>query len=203
MDLRKKLTDRLSALAPAGYYVGLRLGFTYPAQEINRLPGDWTDHYARNGLIVQDPVFRWVYARTGVISWAALGFDDHADVFGQAASFGLIHGAVVSVMRPGESGRRSYGTFARSDRTYAESEMAELLQIVTRLHRAGSERTGLTHAETEALRLQADGLRLKEISAELEISMSAVKARLANAKRKLGAATTSQATSMARSRGVI
>ncbi|RAP39810.1 hypothetical protein BYZ73_18465 [Rhodovulum viride] len=203
MDLRKKLTDRLATLAPAGFYVGLRLGFAYPAQEINRLPGDWTDYYARSGLIVQDPVFRWVYARTGVTPWAALAHDDPSDVFGQAAAFGLRFGAVVSVMRPGDSGRRSYGTFARSDRAYGPTEMAELLGIVTRLHVSESGERPLTRAETEALRMQADGLRLKEISAELDISMSAVKARLANAKRKLGAATTSQATSLARCRGVI
>jgi DNA-binding CsgD family transcriptional regulator len=51
--------------------------------------------------------------------------------------------------------------------------------------------------------MQAAGMRLKQVAAELGISESAVKARLNNAKRKLGAKTLSQAASLAASRRIL
>jgi len=193
----------LSELAPAGVYVGLRVGFSYPAEELNRLPEDWIKFYTEHGLVVHDPVMKWVYAHTGVIGWDGLGFDDPKGVLSHARRYGLRFGAVANVTTPRDHGRRSYGNFVRSDRPFTRAELDELHAIVSQLHETGAPPRSLTAAETEALRLQANGLRLKQISAELDISMSAVKARLANAKRKLGAHTPSQAASIARSRGVL
>ncbi|TCP38742.1 autoinducer binding domain-containing protein [Rhodovulum marinum] len=203
MSLIKKYADRLTQLASGGCYVALRVGFSYPAEELNRLPECWVEHYTANGLVVHDPVMKWVYGNTGITAWDRMEIEDPRGVLRDAQRFGLRYGAAASVICPNEQGRRSYGNFARDDRPFTALEMRELLAIVTHLHRAGSPPRRLTRAETEALKLQADGLRLKEISAELDISMSAVKARLANAKRKLGAQTPSQAASIARCHGVI
>jgi len=203
MTLIKRYADRFSELAPRGCYVALRVGFSYPAEELNRLPDAWVEHYTVNGLVVHDPVMKWVYANTGITTWDRIGIDDPRGVLREARRHGLRHGAVASVVCPDEQGRRSYGNFAREDRPFTAVEMHELFAILSQLHKAGGPPRKLTRAETEALRLQANGLRLKEISAELDISMSAVKARLANAKRKLGAQTPSQAASIARSRGVL
>ncbi|TCO72335.1 helix-turn-helix transcriptional regulator [Rhodovulum euryhalinum] len=203
MSLIKRFSDRLTELAPAGCYVALRVGFSYPAEELNRLPEAWVQHYTAHGLVVHDPVMKWAYAHTGTTTWDRIGVEDPRGVLKEARRHGLRHGAVTSVLFPDDQGRRSYGNFVRSDRPFSAVEMHELLAIVTQLHKAGAPPRKLTRAETEALRLQANGLRLKQISAELDISMSAVKARLANAKRKLGAQTPSQAASIARSRGVI
>ena len=51
--------------------------------------------------------------------------------------------------------------------------------------------------------MQAEGLRLKQIAVRLGISESAVKARLNNVKRKLGARTQSQAASIAAARRIL
>jgi LuxR family transcriptional regulator, quorum-sensing system regulator SdiA len=51
--------------------------------------------------------------------------------------------------------------------------------------------------------MQSEGLRLKQIATRLGISESAVKARLNNVKRKLGAKTQSQAASIAASRRIL
>jgi DNA-binding CsgD family transcriptional regulator len=51
--------------------------------------------------------------------------------------------------------------------------------------------------------MQASGLRLKQIAGQLGISESAVKARLNNAKKKLGARTLAQASSIAAARRII
>ncbi|MGC9419389.1 MAG: autoinducer binding domain-containing protein [Rhodovulum sp.] len=203
MSLIKRFTDRFTELASGGCYVALRVGFSYPAEELNRLPEAWVEHYTMNGFVVHDPVIKWVYGNTGVTAWDRIGVEDPRGVLRDARRFGLRFGAVASVVCPDEKGHRSFGNFARGDRPFTTMEMHELLAILTQLHKAGAPPRKLTRAETEALRLQANGLRLKEISAELDISMSAVKARLANAKRKLGAQTPSQAASIARSRGVL
>lgn len=203
MSLLSGHADRLSSLAPAGFYVGLRVGFSFPSEEMNRLPEDWVEHYTALGLVVYDPVMKWVYANDGFCRWSDVVYPDPAGVLAAAADFGLYYGAVVSITTPSNGGKRSYGNFARNDREFEEVEMEELFQIISSLHNAGAQQLNLTAAEIEALRLQSQGLRLKQIAAELDISMSAVKARLSNAKRKLGASTPSQAASLARSRGLL
>jgi LuxR family transcriptional regulator, quorum-sensing system regulator SdiA len=106
-------------------------------------------------------------------------------------------------MGTNDRGRRSYGLFFRDDRDFAESDLEALWRIVSGLHVGDEEERSLTSAEIEALRLQAAGMRLKQVAAELGISESAVKARLNNAKRKLGAKTLSQAASIASSRRIL
>ena len=51
--------------------------------------------------------------------------------------------------------------------------------------------------------MQSEGMRQKQIAAALNISESAVKARLNNVKRKLGAKTQSQASSIAVARKIL
>ena len=71
------------------------------------------------------------------------------------------------------------------------------------LHDGHDDAPSLTAAEIEALKMQASGMRLKQIAARLGISESAVKARLNNVKRKLGAKTQSQAASIAAARRIL
>ena len=52
--------DDIAALATAGYYLALRVGFAFPMEEVNALPQDWVDHYTRNRFMLHDPVIRWV-----------------------------------------------------------------------------------------------------------------------------------------------
>jgi LuxR family transcriptional regulator len=110
---------------------------------------------------------------------------------------------VISVMAPSDRGRRSYGMFYRSDREFADHDLGALHLLVRHLHVGGNDEPNLTAAEIEAIKMQASGLRLKQIAGELGISESAVKARLNNAKKKLGARTLTQASSIASSRRII
>lgn len=203
MNLLSGHAERIGSIAISGYYVALRVGFSFPSEELNRLPEEWVDFYTREGFVVQDPVMRWVYANTGAIRWSEINLPDPAGVLKAAAANGLNYGAVVSATGTDTSGKRSYGSFLRHDREFTDAEIAELSALICRLHDESGQQLALTAAEIEALELQSRGLRQKQIASELRISMSAVKARLSNAKRKLGAATPSQAASIAKSRGIL
>lgn len=203
MTLLKDMRDQIDQISPAGFYVAIRVGFSFPEEELNELPENWVEFYTTHGLVVHDPAMKWVYANTGATRMADIGLPDPHQVQERAAVYGLAHGAVISVMGPEDRGRRSYGLFFRDDRAFADTDLKALQTILSRLHNEAEEEPVLTAAETQAVRMQADGLRLKQIAYELGISESAVKARLNNAKRKLGAKTLSQAASIASSRRIL
>ena len=203
MTQLQMMKDKISLIAPAGYYVALRVGFSYPDEELNRLPDAWVEFYTTHGLVVHDPAMKWVYGQVGSARFSELELPDPQQVRAHAAVFGLGHGAAVSVLGTADKGRRSYGLFFRDDRNFEESEMLGLQTIVQRLHDGPEDERSLTAAEIEALKLQSEGLRLKQIADRLGISESAVKARLNNVKRKLGAKTQSQAASIAAARRIL
>ncbi len=186
-----------AALAPAGYYVALRVGFAFPIEERNEYPPEWVEIYTRNGLMLRDPVVRWVYENTGMIRWSQLRGQDTHRIFTMAARHGLRYGVAISYASQEPKEERSYGSFARSDREFSPGEMLTLQGLLRRLHHAALPPAQLTDAELEALRLVKDGLRLKEIAYELGVSEGAIKQRLAGAKKKLGARTNSHAASLA------
>jgi LuxR family transcriptional regulator, quorum-sensing system regulator SdiA len=193
----RQQTDTLSRIAPTGFYIALRVGFTFPEEELNRLPEAWVDHYTRHGFVVQDPLMKWVYAHVGVLRWSDMDLPDPADVRSAAIDHGMLFGAAASILTKTDQGRRSYGLFFRHDRDFLDAELETLGDILGDLHSGTKMERKLTANEIEALKLLASGLRLQQIADRLEISESAVKARLNNAKVKLGARTASQAASVA------
>lgn len=203
MTQLQAMTDQISLLAPAGFYVALRVGFSFPEEEHNALPETWIEFYTTHGLVVHDPAMKWVYGNTGAIRFSELTVVDPHQVRAHGTVFGLSHGLAVSHMTKADKGRRSYGLFFRDDRDFESAEIEVLSGLLERLHVGRDEEPNLTAAEIEALKMQSEGLRLKQIAARLGISESAVKARLNNVKRKLGAKTQSQAASIAASRRIL
>jgi DNA-binding CsgD family transcriptional regulator len=203
MTLLQEMRNQIDQISPAGFYVAIRVGFSFPEDELNSLPDNWVEFYTTKGLVVHDPAMKWVYANTGAVRFSEITLPDPHQVLEQAAVYGLNHGAAVSMTTPADRGRRTYGLFFRDDRDFANADLVKLQTIVARLHAGLENDMALTAAEIEALKLQAEGLRLKQIAAQIGISESAVKARLNNAKRKLGAKTLSQAASIAAARRMI
>jgi DNA-binding CsgD family transcriptional regulator len=197
------MQDQIEKFSPAGFYVALRVGFSFPEEELNHLPDNWVEFYTTRGLVVHDPVMKWVYGNLGASRMADITLPDPHQIRAKAVAYGLQFGAVISVMTPTDRGRRSYGLFFRADRDFFDRDLQSLHGIVKQLHSGKSDEPGLTAAEIEALKMQASGLRLKQVAGLLGISESAVKARLNNAKRKLGAKTLTQASSIASSRRLI
>ncbi len=203
MTIPDALTDQIALISPAGFYVALRVGFSFPESEVNKLPEPWVEFYTTHGLVVHDPSLKWVYTHSGAVRANELGLPDPQQVRATGELFGLLYGAVASFSAKADKGRRSYGLFFRADRDFTDTELGGLLRIIERLHIGREDEPTLTAAEIEALKMQADGMRLKQIAGRLGISESAVKARLNNVKRKLGARTQSQAASIAAARRIL
>lgn len=197
------MRNQIDQISPAGFYVAIRVGFSFPEDELNTLPDNWVEFYTTHGLVVHDPAMKWVYANTGAVRFSEITLPDPHQVRERAAVYGLNHGAAVSMTTPADRGRRSYGLFFRDDRNFEPSDLIELQLIVAKLHSGNDTEAVLTAAEVEALKMQGEGMRLKQIAFMIGISESAVKARLNNAKRKLGAKTLSQAASIAVARRLI
>lgn len=186
------LREEFASLATAGFYVALRVGYAFPEEDLNELKPEWIEAYTERGLVVFDPVMRWLYGNVGVARWSEITLPDPANVLRLARAMGLRFGATASFMRQGDAGLRSYATVFRDDRELTEGELAQLFDLVRRAHCHKDDEPKLTPAEIEAITYQAQGLRIKQIAGELGISHSAVKARLSGAKRKLGAKTPSE-----------
>ena len=195
--------NEIGQIADAGYYLALRVGFAFPAEEVNALPRAWVDHYTVQRFMLADPVIRWVYSHTGAIRWSEITLEDPRNVMRAAREFGLQHGAAVCCFDGSADGRRSFGTFVRSDRPFSDGELGQLEGLLRQLHEDKSPPTNLTNAEIEALRMVKEGLRLKQIAHELGVSEGAIKQRLKNAKSKLGANTSAQAATLASDFGLI
>ncbi|WP_234992182.1 LuxR family transcriptional regulator [Roseisalinus antarcticus] len=195
--------DDVKVVAPVGHYLALRLGFAFPMEEINNLPPDWVEHYTTQRFMLSDPVIRWIYANVGAVRWSDIDLEDHNRVLAQARTFGLRFGLAVSVFDNNPEGQRSFGSFARADREFTEPEIRLLTAYVTRRHHEKAPPRNITNAEIEALRMVKDGLRLKQIAHELGVSEGAVKQRLKNAKKKLGAQTGAHAAALAADYGLI
>lgn len=193
----------VAALAPAGHYLALRVSFNYPLTEVNALPGAWVETYRTAGLMLCDPVFRWVHSEVGARRWSALRSDDPRGVLALAALHGLRFGLAVAVLDPGRGGQRSWASFARADREFDEAEAALLEAHVRARHRAHRPPTNVTQAEIDALRLLKAGQRLKQIAWSLGVTEGAVKQRLKSARGKLDARTAAEAISRAASWGMI
>jgi LuxR family transcriptional regulator len=190
-------------LAPAGHYIALRLGFTFPLHEDLSLPDLWVELYTRRGYMMDDPVTRWAYANVGAIRWSAIDLPDPRAILDKARVFGMAYGAVVSVADEAADGQRSFGYFARSDREFTDSEIDRLARRLRRMHDEAAPPANLTRAEIEALGLVRDGYLMKEIAGRLGVTEGAVKQRLKHAKTKLGARTSGQAVSKAIAFGLI
>ncbi len=191
------------SVAPAGFYVAIRIGFAFPMVELNHLPADWVREYTVSGLIVHDPGMAWAHKNCGVARWSELGESDSQGVIDLARDHGLNFGAVASCVDKDDTGQRSFGFFFRSDREYKNSELEWISEALIASHHAHARPKNLTAAELETLSLVKNGLLMKEMAAILRISESAIKQRLKSARLKLNAKTGSQAAARATMLGMI
>ncbi len=145
----------------------------------------------------------WAYGHVGVARWSEICEADTQGVLELAKAHSLNFGAVSSWIDPEDEGQRSFGIFCRSDREFEKVELEMFESALRQWHRAHARPKNLTTAELETLGLVKNGLLMKEISALLGISESAVKQRLKSARIKLKSKTGLQAAATATMLGMI
>jgi LuxR family transcriptional regulator len=181
---------QLGTLAPAGYFVGLHIRYASPLVTHQTYDSAWIDHYTANAYAMRDPMTAWAFSTTGAARWSEIDIPDPFGIMREAAEFGLRYGVEFAV---GPISSRTIAGIARSDREFTDAEIAAVAEILQRLHELTEPPERLTQAQVEALRLIAAGDRHAAAAAKLNISESALKARLTAARQRLMARTTAEA----------
>ncbi|MEM6276466.1 MAG: autoinducer binding domain-containing protein [Pseudomonadota bacterium] len=195
-----EVLGEIAYLAPAGYFLGLHIRFTSPLMTLQTYPPDWIEAYTAKGYALRDPIIAWGFGQEGATRWSEIGIPDPFGILEEAALHGLRYGAVVPV---GELRSRTIGSVARSDREFSDAEIAVISHHVERLHELTQPPERLTEAQLTALRFIAEGERHAAAAAKLNISESALKARLTAAREKLFARTTAEAIQRAKDYGLL
>lgn len=186
---------KLSALSPAGYFVGLHIRFAAPLISFQSYDQGWLDHYTQQAYALRDPTIAWGFSKTGACRWSDFGIPDIFGILEQARSYGLVYGLTVSC---GPIASRTIASFSRADREYEASEMQLIETVVQRLHDITEPPESLTQSQIEALNCLANGMRHAAAAAKLGISESAFKARLNSVRLKLLARTNVEALQRAK-----
>lgn len=187
MPINKELVsvelEHLRRVSPAGYFIGLHMRFTAPCYTYNTYSDAWRERYQARGYLLQDPILAWTYRKTGAVRWSDLVADDRAGVLADAARQGMRHGAVISFE---EDGSKSFGSFARKEREFEDTELYFLTLAIEKLHKLTDISHRLTATDLETIRAIAS-LPYSEAAAKLGIAEVTVKHRVSIIKQKLQA----------------
>ena len=198
MSLRSGIelhTRRLAKLAPSGFFFALHIRFALPLIHIQTYPQGWTDRYTEEAYALRDPIIAWGFSQVGTARWSEIEIPDPFDILGQAKQFGMVYGFAVSC---GPMKSRTIASASREDREFTDDEIDAFAKLIQQLHDITEPPKSLTKAQVEALRCIAEGDRHAAAAARLNISESALKARLASARTSLLARTTTEAIQRAR-----
>lgn len=198
MSLRSGIdlyTRKLAQLAPGGFFFALHIRFALPLMHYQTYPQGWTDRYTEEAYALRDPIIAWGFSTIGTTRWSELTIPDPFDILGQAKEFGMVFGFAVAC---GSMKSRTIASASRADREFMDSEIKAFEKLILHLHEMTEPPKSLTDAQIEALRCIAEGDRHAAAAARLNISESALKARLASARTSLLARTTTEAIQRAR-----
>jgi len=185
----------LAQLAPGGFFFALHIRFALPLLHHQTYPQGWTDRYTEEAYALRDPIIAWGFSTVGSTRWSELSIPDPFDIFGQAREFGMVYGVAVSC---GPMKSRTIASASRADREFQDDEIQMFQDLILELHDITEPPKSLTTAQIEALRCIAEGDRHAAAAARLNISESALKARLTSARTALLARTTTEAIQRAR-----
>lgn len=190
-----QFSQRLSRMAPGGFFFALHIRFALPLLHLQTYPQGWTDRYTEEAYALRDPIIAWGFSTVGAARWSEIEIPDPFDILGQAREFGMVFGLAVSC---GPMKSRTIASASRADREFTDDEIAAFARLICQLHDMTEPPTSLTDAQIEALRCIANGDRHAAAAARLGISESALKARLTAARTSLLARTTTEAIQRAR-----
>ncbi|MBL4811111.1 MAG: autoinducer binding domain-containing protein [Rhodobacteraceae bacterium] len=193
-NVERKTSD-LARLAPGGFFYALHIRFALPLLHHQSYPQDWTDHYTEEAYALRDPIIAWGFSMIGTTRWSEIQIPDPFGILEEAKSHGMIFGLAVAC---GPKKSRTIASASRDDREFEDEEILAFAAIVSGLHDMTEPPKSLTDAQIEALRCIAEGDRHAAAAAKLNISESALKARLSSARASLFARTTTEAIQRAR-----
>ena len=180
---------------------------------LSTYPLGWLERYCQNYLYI-DPVMRRIQSKQASFLWAEAASKDlepaARTMFGEAAEFGLkdgftvpmvtLDGALAAVSLAGPAAE-----IPPEGRGMISLISAFAIGRAIELCNRGSRRKliNLTEREVECLKWAADGKSEWEIGTILGVSEHTVDRHMANARRKLGARTRTQAIATAMRLGLI
>ena len=129
-DIEARAAD-LIPLAPAGYFLAIRLRGASPLLTFSTFPQAWMDAYMERGYMMRDPVTTWALTLGGSIRWSSPFLPDPFGIFREAAKHGLTFGASVAT---GPVSALTLCSLARGDRDLTDAELAAAKAAVTDLH---------------------------------------------------------------------
>ena len=122
---------KLNPLAPAGYFLAIRVRGTSPLLTFSTFPEAWVETYLERGYMMRDPVTTWAMTIGGAIRWSSPFLPDPFGIFREAAKHGLNFGASVAT---GPVTALTLCSLARGDRDVTDAELAAAKAVVTDLH---------------------------------------------------------------------
>ena len=191
----QRRTKILTDIAPFGIFYALHFRFALPLMHFQTYPAAWTDRYTEQAYALRDPIIAWGFSETGSTRWSEIAIPDPFDILGQAREFDMNFGLAVSC---GPIKSRTIAAASRPDREFSDEEIEKFNGVISDMHDLTRPPDSLTPAQIKALQLIANGDRHAAAAAKLNISESALKARLASARSSLKARTTAEAIQRAR-----
>jgi LuxR family transcriptional regulator, quorum-sensing system regulator SdiA len=190
------LFEALDERCPLGYTLVSHIRMASPTFTRSTYPPEWLKAYSKGSNWLADPVVSWAFFKSGSIRWSEIRFPDPAGVMADAAKHGLKYGMAVSI---GSIRSKTIGGAARADREFTDAEITEIYDIMLQLHDTLAVFGKLSKPQFEALEAFGSGKSYDQICEELNISPTALKARLTRAREHLHARTNFEALNRAQS----
>lgn len=199
-ERRKNLFRELDSLAPDGYNFGFHVHFSRPSLVRLTYNESWSRVYSARKFILNDPSVIWGLTQDEPRRWSEIDLPDILHVFETASEYGYPYGIALGC---GTLEERSFGSCGKKDREFSDEEISRIHQIILELHDIVGSTPLLTERQKTALTLFHNGQTYDQICEELDISRTALRSRLTNARRVLGAETNIDAARIAFERGLI
>lgn len=180
----------VEAIGTAGYSMVVNGRLLGPEHFETTYPDSWQARYEKLGWIALDPVLNWAFRGPGGDErWSEIVVGSiGAKRFMKAArEAGLCYGGIF-VRNIGTG--TSFISVARSDRELSAAEMVKMSTIATEFFADITTDERISRRALDVLQRLADNQSIAEIADDLNITESAVKARLNDARKKTGVPST-------------
>lgn len=142
-----EVLEELGELAPAGYALGFHIAYTTPKFMFQTYPKEWLDYYSQNGLVMTDPMVAWGFENSGSCRWSEL--NDPSGVLKKASDHGMPYGLVCAIKIDDSI---SICGCARADREFSDSEVSDIFNKISYLHKVTADQAHLSPETVQDLK---------------------------------------------------